>query len=105
VVYREDKPLKTSYNRKDGFEYTWKKRSLTNPSDTAIIQEKTKERKQYVFSEDNRWMAWADSGHVIVQSLLDNQAINLTKDKNQLSATDTTEVNFQWACGTKRRLN
>jgi dipeptidyl aminopeptidase/acylaminoacyl peptidase len=94
VVYREDKPLKTSYNRKDGFEYTWKKRSLTNPSDTAIIQEKTKERKQYVFSEDNRWMAWADSGHVIVQSLLDNQAINLTKDKNQLSATDTTEVKF-----------
>jgi dipeptidyl aminopeptidase/acylaminoacyl peptidase len=94
VVYREDKPLKTSYNRKDGFEYTWKKRSLTNPSDTAIIQEKTKERKQYVFSEDNRWMAWADSGHVIVQSLLDNEAINLTKDKNQLSATDTTEVKF-----------
>lgn len=95
-TYREDIPLKTSYNRKDGYEYVWKKRSFTNPSDTAIIQEKTKERKQYVFSEDNRWIAWADSGHVFVQSLslLENEAIKLTEGKNQLSPTDTTEVKF-----------
>lgn len=94
LVYREDIPLKTSYNRKDGFAYLWKKRSLNNPADTAIIQEKSKERKQYVFSEDNRWMAWADSGHVKIQNLVDNEVINLTEGKNQLSATDTTEVKF-----------
>ena len=94
LVYREDIPLKTSYNRRDGAEYVWKKKSLTNPADTSIIQEKTKERKPYTFSEDNRWMAWADSGHVKIQSLVSNEVVNLTEGKNQLSSTDTTEVKF-----------
>lgn len=94
LVYQQTIPLKTSYNRRDGGEFVWKKQSLTNPSDSMIIKERSKKRQQYVFSEDNRWIAWADSGHVKVRSLLNEEIINLTEGKNQLSETDTTKVKF-----------
>ncbi len=94
LVYQEEYPLKTSYNRKDGAEYEWKKLNLTDPADTLVIKEKSKERQRYIFSDDNRWMAWADSGHVKVRSLLAEEIINLTEGKNQLSESDTTKVKF-----------
>lgn len=94
IVFQQVQPLKTSYNRKDGNEYSWKKVSLSDTSDVVTLQEKTKTRKQYTFSQDNQWMAWADSGHVHVQQVATGETSNLTKDKNQLSETDTTEVKF-----------
>ncbi len=94
LVYQQTIPLKTSYNRRDGSEYVWKKQSLSNPADTTILKEKSKKRQSYVFSDDNRWIAWADSGHVKVRSLLNDEVLNLTKDKNQLSETDTTKVEY-----------
>lgn len=94
LVFQQNGPLKTSYNRKDGNEYTWKKVGLPDTTDVTILQEKTKTRKQYTFSPNHQWMAWADSGHIKIQNVVSTEIINLTQDKNQLSETDTTEVKF-----------
>ncbi|MBX2874394.1 MAG: prolyl oligopeptidase family serine peptidase, partial [Saprospiraceae bacterium] len=94
LVFQEITPLKTSYNRKDGAEYSWKRVSLADTSDMTILQEKSKTRKTYTFSPNHQWMAWADSGHVHIQDLTSSETTNLTKGKNQLNETDTTEVKF-----------
>ena len=94
IAFQVTKPLKTSYNRKDGSEYIWKKVNVADTSDITILREKTKKRTQYVFSHDNQWMAWADSGHVKIQQVTKEEVLNLTEGKNQLSDTDTTAVKF-----------
>ncbi|MEL7120772.1 MAG: prolyl oligopeptidase family serine peptidase [Bacteroidota bacterium] len=94
LTYLITEDIKTSYDRKDGSEYEWRKLDLTNRSDTTIIKEKSSKRQSYRFSDDFRWIAWSDSGHVFVQSLVEGEPINLTKDKNRLSDEDSTEVKF-----------
>ncbi len=94
LIYRKDKGLKTSYNRRDGAEYTWIKQSLRNQADTTIIQAPSKTRKTYRFSPDKNWMAWADEGHIMIKSMSDTTVINLTEDKNILVEADSAELKF-----------
>lgn len=94
IAFQVTKPLKTSYNRKDGTEYAWMKVNVVDTSDIVTLREKTKTRKQYIFSQNNQWMAWADSGHIKIQNVVSNEILNLTEGKNKLSETDTTAVKF-----------
>ncbi|MEM6376845.1 MAG: prolyl oligopeptidase family serine peptidase [Bacteroidota bacterium] len=94
LVYRKDKGLKTSYNRRDGAEYTWIKQSLSNPADTMVVQAPSKKRTTYRFSPDKNWMAWADEGHIMIKSMGDTAAINLTEGKNILVEEDSAELKF-----------
>lgn len=94
LIYRKDKGLKTSYNRKDGAEYTWIKQSLSDQADTTVIQAPNKTRKTYRFSPDKNWMAWADKGHIMIQSMSDTSTINLTEGKNILVEADSAELKF-----------
>jgi len=94
LIYRENTPLKTSYNRRDGNAMVWKMIDWNTPSDNTTLFPSTKERKSYTFSRDNRWMAWADDGHIKVRQVLDTNILNLTKDKNILVAEDSATVKF-----------
>jgi dipeptidyl aminopeptidase/acylaminoacyl peptidase len=94
IVYQKEKALKTSYDRRNGAEYTWVKQGLNNPADSMVIQATTKERRSYRFSPDKRWMAWADSGHVFIRSMTDTNLIKLTEGQNILVEEDSAKLKF-----------
>ncbi|MEO0339200.1 MAG: prolyl oligopeptidase family serine peptidase, partial [Bacteroidota bacterium] len=94
IAYQETHPLKTSYNRRDGAEYEWRRLDLDS-GESVTLKEKSKKRPSIIWSEDNRWMAFADSGHVMISPTLSDTIINLTKGQNELiEEGDTTEVKF-----------
>lgn len=95
IAYEENMPIKTSYNRRDGTEYEWKLLPLNEDSEAKSLIAKVKQSKRLYWSDDETWIAWADSGHVFVRPALVDTAINLTKDKNLIIAgEDTTKVEF-----------
>lgn len=94
LVYEQVVPLKTSYSRREGNRYLWKMIRWNAPQDTVVLYDSKRESRNYVFNEEQDWIAWADSGHVFVRNLLDSVTINLTRDKNRLGPEDTTKVQF-----------
>ncbi len=85
LTYVETYPLKTEYGqnyyREGGREYQLFRLDMTLEADPKSLIERTKNRLDLRWNEENTAFAWADEGDIFVQSVEDTAPRNLTKDK------------------------
>jgi len=88
-------PMKTDYTRKGGTEYELSRLDLRAQGEPKVLIERTEKRLNFSWNEENTHFAWADSGHIFRQSILEDKPLKLTKDKAQIvEGEDTTKVKF-----------
>lgn len=94
LIFNETFPLKTSYVRNEGTEYQVSYKQLDSPDSTHILYKRNKQRRNYNWSDTKSKFAWVDSGYVFVQTLGQDDALNLTKGKAFTDEEKKKEVKF-----------
>ncbi|MBD3413441.1 MAG: prolyl oligopeptidase family serine peptidase [Candidatus Aminicenantes bacterium] len=85
LTYVQMVPVKTEYGenyyREGGREYELFKRNLEKDAEPHVLIEKTNKRLDLSWNEHNTLFAWDDDGDIFAQSVFEEKARNLTKDK------------------------
>lgn len=94
LIYSENFPLKTAYERNKGTEYQTAYLELTKQDSAKIIYARSDKRRDFKWTDSKNSYAWVDSGQVYIQTLgLDNSK-NLTKGKAFTDKEKKKEVKF-----------
>lgn len=93
LVFSQNYPLKTVYDRKGGTEYELKKLNLET-KEKVILEKKIKKRKSYAWNEFNTSYIYADSGKVFLKSIYEDQARQISFDTTEIIKKDTSKVKF-----------
>lgn len=94
LIYTEQFPLKTAYERNKGTEFQTAYLALTKQDSAKIIYPRNEKRRDFNWSDTKSNYAWVDSGYVYVQTLGQEDVINLTKGKAFSDGEKKKEVKF-----------
>jgi len=75
------RPIRTSYTRRDGTEYTVQTLDLQTDS-VRTLRATTEKRLTFRWSDAGNRFAWTDDGDVFVQSIFDTSATNITAERH-----------------------
>jgi len=94
LSFVENSPIKTVYDRKGGIEYQLCMVDLDDPEDKSILMEKTKERINIRWNDDNTSFAFIDSNQVYIRSIYKDSTIQISTDTTEIIKKDTSKVRF-----------
>jgi len=94
LIFNENFPLKTAYERNKGTEYQTAYLKLTTQDSAKILYPRDEKRRDFNWSESKSTYAWIDSGNVYIQTLGLDDAKNLTKGKAFTDEEKKKEVKF-----------
>jgi dipeptidyl aminopeptidase/acylaminoacyl peptidase len=94
MIFNETFPQKTAYVRNSGTEFRTAYVERANPDSVMIIYPKKNQRRNYNWSDSYNRYAWVDSGYVYVQTLGEDDTLNLTKGKAYEDEDEEKEVRF-----------
>jgi dipeptidyl aminopeptidase/acylaminoacyl peptidase len=94
LIFNENFPLKTAYERSAGTEYQTAYLNLNQQDSAKIIYPRSEKRRDFTWSESKSTYAWIDSGNVYIQTLGLDDAKNLTKGKAFTDEKKKKELKF-----------
>jgi len=94
LIFNENFPLKTAYERNAGTEYQTAYLNLNQQDSAKIIYPKSEKQRDFTWSESKSSYAWVDSGQVFIQTLGMDSSKNLTKGKAYTDEEKKKEVKF-----------
>ncbi|MBU1012013.1 MAG: prolyl oligopeptidase family serine peptidase [Bacteroidetes bacterium] len=106
LVFIQNYPIKTVYEREGGSEFELVKLKLSNKERT-ILEKKYKAAKSFRWDDKNLKYAYADSGKVFVRNIYEEKAKLISFDTTEIILTDTSKVKFsveQWSPDNKNVL-
>ena len=92
LSYLEYTPIKTVYDRKGGTEYELNMIELENPENKTVLREKTEERINISWNDNNTAFAFIDSNQVFVRSIYEDSAMQISTDTTEIIKQDTSKV-------------
>jgi dipeptidyl aminopeptidase/acylaminoacyl peptidase len=99
LLFNQNYPLKTVYDRKGGTEYELKKLTFKS-KEKSILEKRTKLRVSRVWNEQNTAYAYADSGKVFLRNIYKEDPKLISLDTTEIIKGDTSKVKFtvnQWS--------
>jgi dipeptidyl aminopeptidase/acylaminoacyl peptidase len=94
LIFNENFPLKTAYERNKGTEYQTAYRELSTQDSAKILYARNEKRRDFNWTESKSTYAWIDSGNVYIQTLGLDDAKSLTKGKAFTDEEKKKEVKF-----------
>jgi dipeptidyl aminopeptidase/acylaminoacyl peptidase len=94
LIYNQSFPLKTAYELNKGTEFQTSFLNINAPDSAKVLYSRNEKRRDFFWSESKSLYAWVDSGHVYVQKLDGDSALNLTKGKAYSDEEKKKEVKF-----------
>lgn len=94
LIFNETFPQKTAYVRNRGTEFRTAYVERANPDSVMIIYPRKEQRRIFNWSDSYNRYAWVDSGYVYVQTLGEEEPLNLTKGKAYEDDDKKKEVRF-----------
>jgi dipeptidyl aminopeptidase/acylaminoacyl peptidase len=93
MTYIQTHPVKTAYEG-EGSEYSLLMLDLQSIGEPKALIERNKKRLNLSWNEENTMFAWADEGDIYMQSIHDEEARNMTKEKLEQSEDEDEKVRF-----------
>lgn len=100
LIYTQNYPLKTVYDRKNGTEYELKRIDFDKDYTSTVLNKKTKKRLNLSWNKLNTQYAYVDSGMVFIRSIVEDSAVKISMDTTEIIKSDTSKVKFsvnQWS--------
>ena len=94
LIFTKSYPLKTVYDRKGGTEYELKMIDLKDITKVDKLVKRSDKRISANWNEENTMYAYADSGHIFIRSIFEEEEKKISEEITDITEEDTTKVKF-----------
>ena len=94
MVYIEQVPKKTSYDRRGGTDYALYMINLDDASKPDTLQSTSEKRINIRWDDSKTKYAYSDSDQVFIRSIFETDAVQISSDTTEIIKKDTSEAKF-----------